>query len=210
VVLHAAARHFDWNLPAYPTGNWYFNPFAWQLLFVLGAWCALGGAQQLLPLLRFPAAAGACAAYLLFALIMTMRSRFPAIAEWIPTWLDRAVNPVDKTNLDPLRLLHFMIIAFLVVRFLPRDWRGLHSPILRPAIICGQQSLEVFCVGIFLSAAAHIALVQISNLLWMQVLVSVLGIGLMCVVAWVSILVKTTGQAARAIDASLVSERARC
>ena len=41
------AWKFDWNLPAYPNGVWFFNPFAWQLLFVFGAWCALGGAQRL-------------------------------------------------------------------------------------------------------------------------------------------------------------------
>ena len=34
-----------WYLSAYPNGFWAFNPFAWQLLFVFGAWCALGGAQ---------------------------------------------------------------------------------------------------------------------------------------------------------------------
>ena len=28
-------------------GVWCFNPFAWQLLFVFGAWCALGGAERL-------------------------------------------------------------------------------------------------------------------------------------------------------------------
>ena len=28
---------------------WFFNPFAWQLLFVFGAWCALGGAERLAP-----------------------------------------------------------------------------------------------------------------------------------------------------------------
>ena len=27
--------------------HWYFNPFAWQLMFVFGAWCALGGAARL-------------------------------------------------------------------------------------------------------------------------------------------------------------------
>src|SRR6266699_2613413 len=37
VTLYFAARHFDWNLPSYPSGGWYFNPFCWQLLFVLGA-----------------------------------------------------------------------------------------------------------------------------------------------------------------------------
>jgi hypothetical protein len=43
VLLYFAARQFGWNLPSYPSGVWYFNPFAWQLLFGLGAWLALGG-----------------------------------------------------------------------------------------------------------------------------------------------------------------------
>ena len=45
-VVYALAWRLDWNLPAYPNGVWFFNPFAWQLLFVFGAWCALGGAQK--------------------------------------------------------------------------------------------------------------------------------------------------------------------
>ena len=50
IVLYFVARHFDWNLPSYPSGAWYFNPFCWQLLFVLGAWFALGGGCELMPL----------------------------------------------------------------------------------------------------------------------------------------------------------------
>src|SRR6266404_6675199 len=38
IVVYLAGRHFGWNLAASPSGSWYFNPFAWQLLFVLGAW----------------------------------------------------------------------------------------------------------------------------------------------------------------------------
>jgi hypothetical protein len=43
----------------------------------------------------------------------------------------------------------------------------------------GQQSLEVFCFGTFLAGAAHIILVDVSSVIWMQVLVSVAGIALM-------------------------------
>ncbi len=46
-VLYVLMWYFEWNLPAWPSGTWVFNPFAWQLLFVFGAWCALGGAQNL-------------------------------------------------------------------------------------------------------------------------------------------------------------------
>ena len=52
MALYFVARHFDWNLPSYPSGAWYFNPFCWQLLFVLGAWFALGGGCELMPLDR--------------------------------------------------------------------------------------------------------------------------------------------------------------
>ena len=48
-LLYLAARHFSWNLPAYPIGSWYFNPFCWQPLFVLGGWFALGGSIKSRP-----------------------------------------------------------------------------------------------------------------------------------------------------------------
>src|SRR5262249_15304194 len=54
VALYALTWQYDWNIPSYPSGHWLFNPFAWQLLFVFGAWCALGGATRLAPALRSP------------------------------------------------------------------------------------------------------------------------------------------------------------
>jgi Uncharacterized protein conserved in bacteria len=44
-ALYALTWHYDWYLSAYPNGQWAFNPMAWQLLFVFGAWCAMGGAR---------------------------------------------------------------------------------------------------------------------------------------------------------------------
>jgi hypothetical protein len=183
VLLYFAARQFDWNVPSYPKGVWYFNPFCWQLLFVFGAWFALGGARELMPLIRWKALPILAGAYLVFALAMTMAERFPEIRELLPPWLYGPFIPNDKTNLAPYRFLHFVVIAFLIVRFVPRDWRPLELPISWPVIVCGQQSLEVFCVGIFLSSLAHFVLVEISNQIWMQVLVSIVGIALMTGVA---------------------------
>ena len=51
IALYLAARQFEWNLPSFPDGNWNFNPFCWQLLFVFGAWIALGGAKRIRVLL---------------------------------------------------------------------------------------------------------------------------------------------------------------
>ena len=51
-------------------------------------------------------------------------------------------------------------------------------------IKCGQQSLEVFCFGVFLAVSAHVALVELSNVIWMQILVSAVGIALMTLLAY--------------------------
>jgi hypothetical protein len=183
-LLYLAARHFSWNLPAYPIGSWYFNPLCWQLLFILGGWFALGGSIESGPLIQSRVLLILGSAYLVFALIMTMAGRFPELAHTMPAWLVEAFNPNDKTNLAPYRLIHFIILAFFITRFMPRDWPGLQWLAFRPAIKCGQRSLEVFCFGVFLAALAHVALVESSNYIWMQILVSVVGIALMTALAY--------------------------
>jgi hypothetical protein len=111
-------------------------------------------------------------------------ARFDELRSLISPEIYGAFNPDDKTNLAPYRLLHFVVFAFFVVRLLPRDWPGLEWRIFRPAIKCGQQSLEVFCSGIFLSFAAHFVLVDISGAIWMQIVVSIVGILMMTALAY--------------------------
>jgi hypothetical protein len=181
VALYLAARQFEWNLPSFPDGSWYFNPFCWQLLFVFGAWCALGGARP--SLLKSPIAVYVGIAYLVFALVMAMAGRFPEFGKMFPGWLFDAFNPNDKMNLAPYRVLHFMVVAFLVTRFMSRDWHGLQWPIFKPIILCGQQSLSVFCAGVFLSFAGHFVLVTTSGSLLEQIFVSVVGLAILTLVA---------------------------
>jgi hypothetical protein len=183
-LIYVLARHFGWNLSAHPVGDWYFNPFAWQFLFTFGAWFALGGSGQAMPFIRSRTALVLGTAYLLFALVMTMAPRFDELRSLIPPEIFSAFNPNDKTNLAPYRLLHFVVFAFFVVRFLPRDWPGLKWKIFGPAIKCGQQSLEVFCAGIFLSFVAHFVLVEVSDTVWMQIVVSMIGILMMTLLAY--------------------------
>jgi hypothetical protein len=183
-VLYIAARHFGWNLPAYPSGSWYFNPFTWQFLFVIGAWFALGGTHRTMPVAKSRWLAIFGTAYLLFALFVTLGGRFFDMANILPHWLYVAFIPNDKTNLDPSRIVHFIIGTFFIIRYVPRDWAGFQRPIFQPMIRCGQQSLEVFCFGIFLAGAAHIILVEVSHAIWMQILVSVGGISLMTLLAY--------------------------
>src|SRR6516165_992400 len=188
VALYLAAWRFNLNLPAYPEGVWFFNPFAWQLLFVFGAWCALGGAARLQPLLHARATTIVALLYIAFALFVALSWYVPGMGRLMPLWLEEVIYPIDKTNLDVLRFAHFLALAALTVRFVPRDWPFLTSPVLYPAIVCGQHSLEIFCLGVFLAFAGHFALVDISGAFWMQVAISVLGIvamiGTAALVTW--------------------------
>src|SRR5258706_4810542 len=108
VALYFAARQLGWNLPSFPDGNWYFNPFCWQLLFVFGAWLVLGGAKQARSILKSPIAVYVGIAYLIFALVMTMAGRFPELGNMFPRWLFEAFKPNDRTNLAPYRVLPFI------------------------------------------------------------------------------------------------------
>ena len=178
-LIYALSWHFEWNLPSYPEGTWVFNPFAWQLMFGFGAWCALGGAQKLERVMRSNAAVGVAVAYLIFALAIVMTWYFPRYAHLVPRWLSDWMYPIDKTNLDVLSLAHFLALAVITVRFIPRDWPFLKSSWLRPAILCGQHSLEIFCLGVFLAFAAHFALEQVSARIAAQIAFSILGILIM-------------------------------
>jgi hypothetical protein len=184
LALYFAARQFGWNLSAYPSGEWYFNPYTWQLLFVFGAWFALGGAVESRWVIKSKVLLYFGVAYLLFSLVMTMAGRFPDYGHMMPDWLFDAFNPNDKTNLAPYRVLHFVIIAFLVTRFVPKEWRGLEWRVFQPLIKCGQQSLAVFCVGVFLSFVGHFQLMMSSGSLAAQIFVSAAGIALMTLVAY--------------------------
>jgi hypothetical protein len=184
IVLWLAARHFGWNLTAYPAGQWYFNPYAWQVLFVFGAWCAMGGARRSGAVINSPVTLWVCLFYLAFALVMTMAGRFPTLGGMFPEWLFSAFNPNDKTNLAPYRFIHFVVIVILVIRFVPKEWPGLEWKIFDPVIVCGQQSLAVFCVGVFLSFVGHFELSMSSGSLFAQLFVSIAGIAIMTTVAY--------------------------
>ncbi len=178
-LLYVLTWTFDWNLPAYPNGVWFFNPFAWQLLFVFGAWCALGGAKRLAPVLRSRTVLAVAIAYLAFAFVIALTWYIEPLGRLVPNWLSEWMYPIDKTNLDVLRLAHFLALAAVTVRFVPRDWPGLKLPILQPAIRCGQHSLEIFCLGVFLAFAGQFVISEYSGGPLIQIAISFTGIMIM-------------------------------
>jgi hypothetical protein len=182
-TFYALTWWFDWNIPAWPKGVWVFNPFAWQMLFVFGAWCALGGAQRLSRWINSRVVITLAVFYLAFAFAIAMTWYFPRLAVYMPKIVGELIYPIDKTNLDVLRILHFLSLAVITVWFVPRDWPVLKSRAVWPAVVCGQHSLETFCLGVFLSFAGHFLFTEISNRLPMQMAVSLAGIVIMVAAA---------------------------
>ena len=179
-TLYALMWQFDWNIPAYPHGVWVFNPFAWQLLFVFGAWCALGGAQRTVALDQFAGDASALAiAYLLFAFFIAMTWYIPRLGIFVP-------NSSAKRSTRSTRPISTSC-AFCISCRWPSSRSGscratgrrLKSKLLWPMIVCGQHSLEIFCLGVFLSFAGHFVFTEVSNRLPTQIIVSIAGIVIM-------------------------------
>jgi hypothetical protein len=148
-------------------------------LFVFGAWCALGGAQRLAGVMRSRVLLAVAIVYLVFAFLITLTWHLESLDRFVPGWLANWMYPIDKTNLDVLRFAHFLALATVTVRFIPRSWSGLRAPVLLPAIRCGQHSLEIFCLGVFLAFAGQFIIAEWSGGPLLQTAVSVLGILIM-------------------------------
>lgn len=142
VVLYAATWHFGFDLPAHADAQpvWYFNPFAWQLIFYTGF--ALRRGWVVVPL----------DSRLLFwgsvvVLALGLGISLPFVFERIPPidalriWI--AAN-TDKTNLDLLQYVHFLAEAYVAVVLLKgREFILLSAP-LKPFVRCGQQALTTY------------------------------------------------------------------
>jgi hypothetical protein len=153
---------------------------AWQLLVVLGAWWVIEG-KTVQRWVTSRTTLVLAVLYLLFGLVVALSSHITA-PEAAPT-LVKLFYSLDKSKLDPLRLLHFLALAVVAVRIVPRNWQGLTTPLMRAAIRCGQNSLPIYCLGVLLTFAGHVALLEISDGFAMQIAVSLAGIATMITTA---------------------------
>jgi hypothetical protein len=184
-VLWVCVQHFQWAFPVYENGDtWLFNPLGWQLLFVFGA--VLGSARDDdVACLRWRPWLGWLAiAWLLFSLFVTLSWKYPPLNDWVEVVVGPWLYPIDKSNFGIARLLHFLAVAYLVVRLVPENAAILNWPLAHPIIRCGQHSLYIFCVSISLSFVAHFVLVQFGRGIMMQTAVIVGGLLLMSALAY--------------------------
>jgi hypothetical protein len=182
-VVYALAHWFDWSIPAYPRGVIYFNPLDWQLLYVMGIWWGMRQVEEQPAILKSRFVAGFAAIYLLFSLFITLGWHFHSLEAYVPALIVRMIYPIDKGDLDILRLAHFLALALLCWRLLPCNLPVLRTRFLRPLVQCGEHSLAIYCVSVLLSFAAHAILNMGWNNLASQTFVSVAGLVIMAAIA---------------------------
>ena len=183
-LLYLAVQVFDISVPAYPAGHtWFFNPLAWQFLFVggavLGSRAAGAGVPAALLRAAYPASV------VVFAAAFVVRASWTIHGVWapFPALFLKELWPVNKNDLSPLRLLPFVAVVVLVARHVPPTARFLASAAARPLVLCGQHSLEIFCLGILLSALGHFILAEYNSAVAMQLAVNVVSIAAMFLTA---------------------------
>jgi hypothetical protein len=138
------------NLPTINGEGWYFNPFAWQILLVLGMAAALqarkGGIR------RSPWLVGVSLTVLVVSLVLR--------APWTnwPLHMGSALVDMEpygafmqKSGLGPALLVHIMAFGYLLLVLVPPRANWLKKSMARTVADAGSNSLEVFCLGIVLS-----------------------------------------------------------
>jgi hypothetical protein len=122
--------------------------------------------------------------YLAFAGFIALSWQYNSLERLIPDWIARQIYPIDKTNLDVLRFVHFLALGW-VVRLLVRPnasflkWR-----VLEPIRRCGEHSLQIFCLGTFLAVTAQIIVARYEESIVSQIAVSLAGIAVMSLAAY--------------------------
>lgn len=191
---YVAVRISGYNLPSWTGGGWYFNPIAWQLLFMIGAMLSYRSFRMPGPKWFYDV----MSAVIVLGGIVLLWLVWPAvdIDDRMPLWAARILVSVDKQNLHPMRLLSIFALVWFVVRLVPKGAKWVQSRGAVPFVLCGQHSLAVFCAGIFLSFLGRLAMEEQPN--WIvQTAVNVFGAGALCAVAALAAWYRRKGTAAR-------------
>ena len=178
LAVWQGALWFELNFPNVHAAGWFFNPFAWQVVFTLGI--VIGRAMQGgldLPRLRWLDALAL--GFVLFAVFAKTASGNPTGIAALNDWFDSVQLGSDKTNLAISRVLHVLALAWLAMRFLPAGAGLLRFAAGRILAVVGKHSLDVFCAGTVLSIAGQIVMAETGFALGPQLLVCLTGVTLL-------------------------------
>ncbi len=156
IALWVIAGQFRFNLPNFPTqGGWFFNPFSWQILFVIGLLSGMAMKQGRRFVPKSPLLFGLCAAFLVVVLLWVKIPPLGDAGRNMLGFLSKLGVPFyitwfDKTFLALPRLLHALAL-FYVLASLGVMHRIAESRIAAPLRLMGRQGLAVFATGTVLS-----------------------------------------------------------
>lgn len=184
-AIYALSQSTNINLPNMQAAQvWFFNPFAWQFLFIIGVTIGRAMVQGVpLPRLLKLALTVAAAVYVVFALLVA--APWQAIGPLANvTVLPLGALPfMDKTNLSLFRLADVLAKFWLVAMYLPVGARVLKSVCAWGLSLLGRHSLEVFTSGVVLSLIGSLVLREFSYALPAQVIVTLAGFACMLFLA---------------------------
>lgn len=152
-AVWALAGTFRVNLPNYPNeGGWFFNPFAWQFIYVVG----IAGGLAALDGRKFVAPRRwlywLCVGFLIFACVWAYigQGRWPGQG-YLPAFL----SSYDKGYLALPRLLHALALAYVLTN---TAWiaRMLKWRVFAPVELLGRNSLAVFATGSVIAIAFQV------------------------------------------------------
>jgi hypothetical protein len=153
LALWLAAGWYGLNIPNYPIpGGWFFNPFAWQLLFVMGFIAGQWAREGRMPVFR-PWLFWLSAAYLALACAWIKLG----YSAWKPaqTLIPQHLWNFDKTYFALPRILHILALAY-VVMISPFGEVLRRVSTSNPLTLMGRHSLPVFCLGSLLAMTGAI------------------------------------------------------
>lgn len=177
---YAVVRFTGLNLTAWTGEGWFFNPFAWQALFMIGA--ILSYSPPRMPRVRWPFDVASVLVLLAGIIVLWVIDTHPPILASMPGPAIRFIITEDKTNLHPFRLLSILSLTWLTVRLVPRDAGWLRTRLASPLVLLGQNSLPVFCAGIFFGFIARLGL-EANDGAAMEIAANLFGAGAMLSVA---------------------------
>jgi hypothetical protein len=149
IAVYGATQIWGLSPPVLGTGTTGgFDPFAWQILFLTGAWL---GRRVLLhgrPLPRWRWMTVLAIAIVVVALVLRL-NWFGFLPFSLPIEDSDALTGKDLLVLP--RVLHAFALAWLVAVCVPREAKWMRLAVFRWLAAAGRFSLQVFCVGLFLS-----------------------------------------------------------
>ena len=156
-AVYMLVRFTSLNLSAWTGEGWFFDPFAWQFLFIIGVLLACAPMRPVARP-RLLDAFAAAAALLGIAVVLVIDPH-PRMMDWFSRspWFHYLVVE-DKTGLYPFRLLSILALTWLCVRLIRFDQPFLRTRWAAPLVLIGQNSLPVFCAGIVFGFIARLGL----------------------------------------------------